>query len=107
MMTATNYSNKQILENPWLQPSVLKVLSAAELSTLGPGPDPLRQCIFLVWVVYTFEPTFKTWYISCKSPDPKLLMKIGHPAPAALGTSSSPACFLFSERPTWPVLLTL
>lgn len=37
MMTATNYSNKQILENPWLQPSVLKVLSAAELSTLGPG----------------------------------------------------------------------
>ena len=29
MMTATNYSNKQILENQWLPPSVLKVLSAA------------------------------------------------------------------------------
>ncbi|KAF4014888.1 hypothetical protein G4228_006280 [Cervus hanglu yarkandensis] len=74
---------------------------------LGPGPDPLRQCIFLVWVVYTFEPTFKTWCTSCKSPDPKPLVKIGHPAPAALGTSSSPACFLFCERPSWPVLLTL
>lgn len=50
MMTATNYSNKQILENQWLQPSILKGSVSCRASARlhpGPGPDPLTPVHFL------------------------------------------------------------
>lgn len=39
MMMATNYSNKQNLENHWLTPTISKVLSAS-----GPWPGPTLPC---------------------------------------------------------------
>lgn len=36
MMMATNYSNKQNLENPWLLPSILEVLSAVRPQQSSP-----------------------------------------------------------------------
>lgn len=70
MMMATNYSNKQNLENHWLTPTISKVLSAS-----GPLAWTHPALFSLAWVVHTFEPTFKTWYISHKSPDSRLLGK--------------------------------
>lgn len=69
-MMATNYTNKQNLENHWLTPTILKVVSASG-SLAGTHP----ALFSLAWVMLTFEPTFKTWYISRKSPDPQLLGK--------------------------------
>lgn len=103
MMMATNYSNKQNLEHHWLSPTISEVLAAAGPQQRCPTEAPAHICLAsalsLVWVVYSLEPTFRTWHISHTSPDPRLLMKNGQLAKAAL---------LWHRllEPALPVLLT-